>query len=320
MRARTPDTAKVYFWHDPRQILELASPPDGIGISPAQLRTAAAQALATWSHPAIADTVVSLQLSSENVADELAKRDGHNRIIMRSGAWCRDPAQMLDCHDPTQLALTTWFVRSHPGQPDDGQILEADTEVNTIDHSFAIIPSGPVAARDYLDDYDLASVLTHEAGHFIGLAHNCRGPEDQLLLDDQGNLSPECSSAAAQLPAIYDGTMYPSMDSVDVRQRSLTSDDVRAVCEMYPPGSLPDDPWKGELSCSISGAASQRDGGRPGSGSLWRLMVGLMVVATLRWRPSRAERRSRSFCCSPGNIAERLKNLKTLRSSTDEFH
>jgi hypothetical protein len=252
VRARTSDTGRPYFWHDPREILELATPPDGIGISASEFRDAATHAVAAWSQPAIPCTVATLQLADSMVANEEAKRDGHNRIIMRTGAWCRDPIQMTHCddRDMSQLAVTTLFTRSHPGLPDDGQILEADIEVNTIDNTFAIIPDGPVNARDYLNDVDLASVLTHEAGHFIGLAHNCRGPNDPLLLDDAGVLSPECSSSEAQDATIRGATMYPIINPVDVHARTLTADEVRAACEIYPLGSLPNDDWTGALTCS----------------------------------------------------------------------
>jgi hypothetical protein len=286
VRQRTSDTGRPYFWHDPRDILELATPPDGIGISADDFRAAAAHAVSAWSQPAISCTVATLQLADSMVASEEAKRDGHNRIIMRAGAWCRDPIQMTNCssREAVQLAVTTLFVRSHPGLPDDGQILEADIEVNTIDHSFAIIPDGPVAARDYLDDYDLASVLTHEAGHFLGLAHNCRGPNDLLLLDDAGVLSPECSSSEAQAAPIRGATMYPAMDPIDVHQRTLTADEVRAACEIYPPGSLPNDDWTGALTCSAGAGGEHR--GDP------RRMLEVAIVLGAIWL-ARSSRRSR---------------------------
>jgi hypothetical protein len=252
IRARTEVTDVPYFWHDPRVILEMAVPPDGIGISATDLRTASTAALRAWSKPALSCTEVALQVAPDMVEDQIAKRDGHDRIILRTGAWCRDPTAMTDCHDADLVALTTWFVRNAPGAPDDGQILEADIEVNTVDFSFAMIPNGMVSARDYLDHYDLTSALTHEAGHFLGLAHDCRQSGEIVFVDQHGVAAPACSSTAAQTPAILDDTMYPVLNPVDVKQRTLAPDDTQAACDIYPLGSLPNDTWTGSIGCAVA--------------------------------------------------------------------
>jgi len=252
VRARTDVTQSPYFWSDPRRILELATPPDGIGISSDDLRKAAGTALRSWSQPAIECTDVLLQLAESAVSDQSAKRDGHNRIVVRTDAWCRDPVLMTNCHDSSQVALTTWFVLNNPGVENDGQILEADIELNAVDYAFAMIPDGTINARDYLDHYDLTSALTHEAGHFIGLAHNCRGSNDPLFLDDLGLVAPECTSSAAQKSVILGATMYPKINPVDVGERTLTVDDAKAPCDIYPRGSLPPDRWIGSLNCAVA--------------------------------------------------------------------
>src|SRR5262249_53351461 len=48
---------------------------------------------------------------------------------------------------------------------DDGVIFDADIEVNTHDHTITAAEPPPTGALD------LQAVLTHEAGHFYGLAH-----------------------------------------------------------------------------------------------------------------------------------------------------
>jgi hypothetical protein len=252
IRARTDVTDVPYFWHDPRVILEMAIPPDGIGISATDFRTASTAALRSWSKSALSCTEVALQVAPDMVDDQIAKRDGHDRIILRTGAWCRDPTAMTDCHDSDLVALTTWFVRHAPGAPDDGQILEADIEVNTVDFSFAMIPNGMVSARDYLDHYDLTSALTHEAGHFLGLAHDCRQSGEIVFVDQHGVAAPACSSTDAQTSAILDDTMYPVLNPVDVKQRTLAADDTQAACDIYPLGSLPNDTWNGSIGCAVA--------------------------------------------------------------------
>jgi hypothetical protein len=236
IRTRTSDTFVPTFWADPFQTLEAATPPDGLGISGVDLTGAAKAALAAWSYPALDCSGVSLRLAHEVVADQSAAMDGHNRIIMRVDAWCRDPVALTHCHDPNAVALTTIFSRSHPGASDDGQILEADIELNAVNFSWAVIPDGLTSVRAYADKYDLASALTHETGHFIGLAHSCLLPGDDPLVDDQGNPAPDCSNlpAATQAQILAD-TMYPTLNLADVSARTLTDDDKRASCEMYPP-------------------------------------------------------------------------------------
>src|SRR5205823_3150906 len=57
--------------------------------------------------------------------------------------------------------------------------------------------------------YDLQAILTHEAGHFIGIAH-----------------SPDANAV-----------MYASYNPGSTTQRTLTDDDIGVVCEIYPPNS-----------------------------------------------------------------------------------
>lgn len=237
VRTRTADTLVPYFWSDPFQTLEVAQPPDVVGLSAVDVVGAATAAAAAWSYPAIPCSGVSLRVSPGVVDSQVAGLDGHNRIIMRTDRWCRDPIGMTNCHDPMVIALTTVFTRSHPGAANDGQILEADIEVNAVDDFFAIIPAS-FMVRDYADKYDLASVLTHETGHFIGLAHDCQLPSDtpRQLTDDQGNQSPDCDALPATTQTqILQDTMYPWLNLADVSARTLTADDTRASCEIYPP-------------------------------------------------------------------------------------
>ena len=84
-----------------------------------------------------------------------------------------------------------------------GEIYDADIEVNAANNTLTItdVPTKI--------EYDLQAILTHEVGHFIGIAH-----------------SPD--------PA---AVMYASYPPGSISQRELTPDDVGAVCEIYPPKS-----------------------------------------------------------------------------------
>jgi hypothetical protein len=82
-----------------------------------------------------------------------------------------------------------------------GEIVDADIAINSARKEFTVT-SGPGTV-----DEDLVSVLTHEVGHFLGIAHS----------DD---------------PA---AVMYWQYGSGAIR-RTLQPDDIAAVCAAYPPG------------------------------------------------------------------------------------
>lgn len=84
-----------------------------------------------------------------------------------------------------------------------GEIYDADIEVNTAFNEVTITDN-PAEIQ-----YDLQAILTHEVGHFIGLAHS---EQDTAV-------------------------MYESYTPGSTSQRTLTVDDVAAVCAAYPPNN-----------------------------------------------------------------------------------
>ena len=97
-------------------------------------------------------------------------------------------------NDPNStLALTTvtYGVES-------GQIYDADMEINTAQHSITATEPPPAGS------YDLQAILTHEAGHFFGLAH-----------------------ATSTTPIMYARYQPGAV--------TLTTDDIDGICSMYPP-------------------------------------------------------------------------------------
>jgi hypothetical protein len=83
------------------------------------------------------------------------KDQGNTNVIMfRDDQWPHN--------DPNNtLALTTVTYN-----PETGEIYDADMEVNTFTVRVSIADPVPP------DGYDFASIVTHEAGHFLGLAHS----------------------------------------------------------------------------------------------------------------------------------------------------
>lgn len=86
-----------------------------------------------------------------------------------------------------------------------GELWDADIELNGVGDNLSI--------GDPIRGDDLLSVLTHEAGHFLGLSH-----------------SPD---PTATMKAVYD----PVVDGTDFR--SLAGDDIAGICAVYPPDRKP---------------------------------------------------------------------------------
>lgn len=85
--------------------------------------------------------------------------------------------------------------------PKTGEIFDADMEINTA--SIRVTVADPVSP----DGFDFASILTHEAGHFLGLAH--------------------ATDAHA--------TMFAHYRQGSTAMRNLASDDVLGACSIYQP-------------------------------------------------------------------------------------
>jgi len=155
--------------------------------------------------PSVAATDCGLNPCADTV------HDTKHLIVFRDTPW--------PYHDSTNtLALTTvtYGVIS-------GTIYDADTEINTNQHMVTTVEPPPVSGYPP-NTYDLQAILTHEAGHFMGLAH------------------------ATDTNAIMYAYYHPG--SVD-----LTADDVAGICAIYPPL-----PPKGG-SCAFALGDAQAGGG-----------------------------------------------------------
>ena len=117
---------------------------------------------------------------------------------------------------------------------------------------------------------DLQNVVTHEMGHYFGLAHT---PVDTLA------------------------TMYAMAVSDETLKRTLEPDDIEGLCAIYPPGALPETcdvtPRGGlNLACERSGCDCGIAGAGPDRSQPAIAMLGLigMAVALRRRRASRFSR------------------------------
>src|SRR5688572_30534661 len=112
-----------------------------------------------------------------------------NVIVFRDDKWPHADSN-------NTLALTTVTFN-----PETGEIYDADMEVNTHDQRVTLVDPVPQ------DGYDFASIMTHETGHFLGLAHSG---------DNRA-------------------TMFANYTPGATAMRNLTSDDVAGICSVYRP-------------------------------------------------------------------------------------
>ncbi len=111
-------------------------------------------------------------------------------IIFHDDVWPHDDAS-------NTLGLTTITF-----DPDTGEIYDADMEINST-------PEVPLSLADPVPatGYDFQSIIQHETGHFIGMAHS--GDEE--------------------------ATMFAHYVPGSTSMRVLSSDDKDGVCSIYPP-------------------------------------------------------------------------------------
>jgi len=117
-----------------------------------------------------------------------------------------------DCwdHGPSVVALTTssYAVSS-------GELLDADVEINAASATPTIVDSPPCSGAITTNCVanDVQNAVTHEFGHFLGLAH-----------------SPDASS-----------TMYATEPPGETSKRVLDSGSKQFVCDVYPAGQASKD-------------------------------------------------------------------------------
>jgi hypothetical protein len=260
--------------------LELFWPTSCVGYSVQQdassqvdLETARAlvqQAFNTWSEAAC--EIGSPNITAEDlgpVACDQIEYDGKaknaNIIIFRDASWPYGDGGAA-------LALTTVTYAL-----DSGEIRDADIEINSAEVT--------LTTSDDDVDVDLQSILTHETGHFLGLAH------------------------APVAAATMNGDYPPN----SVTLRSLDPDDEAGICAMYPAASEaacnstpknglgntcaePSDGEEVDEGCSVSGPLRTRPVGLAGLLGSVLLSAGALLARRRRAAGPRLRR-------SPGSAS-----------------
>ena len=187
-------------------------------------------------------------------------------------------------YDPQAVALTTLTFVSDAGATDDGEILDADIEVNAVNHAFSTDPQGATGK------YDIQNTLTHEMGHILGLDHPCySGDLPDRPIDDQANPIPDCDPVSALPQSIRDTTMYPYSVPGETDKRSLSPDDIKGLCAIYPPDQDPK--VCAPVDLSQKGCGCRTIAGTTTPAWVWWSLLGLGIVLVARRRDRRRTNR-----------------------------
>lgn len=153
------------------------------------------EAFSTWVGSTCPDTGMGPGISVANLGAVTCSEvrynpDGPNQnlIVFRDDHW-----PYSDKYNTLGLTTVTFNA-------DTGEIYDADMEINASERNLSIGDEVPPRG------FDLASVITHEAGHFFGLAH---------ATDSRA-------------------TMYASYRPGSTSLRTLSPDDVAGLCAIYP--------------------------------------------------------------------------------------
>lgn len=210
----------------------------------AELRNQISESFAQWERVQCADAPHNITLTlTDSLTDESSpdhRLDGTdvNAIVFHTAQQWRQLG-----YTPQAFALTeVWF------DANSGQILGADMEINDGRGPYVRCPEdgcSPVSGNA-----DLQNVVTHEAGHFLGLAHsNVRG-----------------------------STMLFSAAEWETDKRTLEPDDEDGFCAAYAGVKF------GGSRCSVSPGASSGASASAGALAPVWAALGLFVWARLRRR------------------------------------
>lgn len=220
----------------------IEDPPADSPISKEALQQAVRNSVARWAAPACTDLQVEEIPGSDNVV----------RVITHD--WPKGTEQAAYTHLKFD-GIT-------------GSISKATIFVNAVDHEFSEGTCVP-------GTLDLETVLTHEFGHYIGLAHPCSFGDEANEMEAEGDKLEACPTESCDALLATPGAnpqqttiLWPVANDCQSSFHDLRQDDIEGVCSIYPRGTDPvacaelpqqADPYVANQAFGCTGVASGGD-------------------------------------------------------------
>jgi hypothetical protein len=190
-------TGTPLFWASSCfQVYVQANGAPGQGIGFATTKESVSRAFTTWlsadcggAAPLI-DVQVQGPITCDTAEFNKTKKNA-NIVLFREDEW-----PYIGAEDALGFTHLTFNAET-------GELWDADLEINAVAYRFSV--------GDPVTNNDLDAMLTHEAGHMLGLAHT----------------------------QVKDATMFATYTPGSDTQRTLADDDVQAVCASYPADRTP---------------------------------------------------------------------------------
>lgn len=120
-------------WTQPTIVLVPVTPAPRTGVSAAELRTELEKAVEVWNRLLEWWQAPRLRVGAE-MQTALVRQDGVSVVVLQSARWCPAAArEQDDCYDRRRSAITHLYAVDAPGSPRDGEVAEADLEINAVD-------------------------------------------------------------------------------------------------------------------------------------------------------------------------------------------